>query len=113
MKPTKKMMNPMTTKTVKSAALSLLARQPYTAKRLSDKLYQKGYDQQEVEEVIEWCCRERYVDDAAWAARAAELKARKGWDRYKIAAYLRYYGIGRDDIDDALEALEDTEEYDD
>ncbi len=90
--------------------MSLLARQPYTSKRLSEKLYQKGYEQHEVEEVIEWCCEERYIDDTAWAARAAELKARKGWDRYKIAAYLRYYGIGRDDTNQALDSLENTEE---
>ncbi|MDR1669907.1 MAG: recombination regulator RecX [Oscillospiraceae bacterium] len=103
----------MTAKSVKAAALSLLSRQAYTSARLSGKLSQKGYTQQEIEETIEWCNGERYLDDGAWARRAASRKAEKGWERRKIAAYLRYYGIGRDDIDaalDALEELEDTEE---
>ncbi|MDR0293523.1 MAG: recombination regulator RecX [Oscillospiraceae bacterium] len=99
-----------TIKPVRTAALSLLARQPYTARRLALKLSEKGYPQQEIEGVIEWCVGQKYLDDAAWALRAAERKAAKGWDRRKIASYLRFYGISRDDITDALKALE-TDEY--
>ena len=88
----------------------MLARQPYTAKRLAQKLLEKGYPQQETGEIIEWCIEEDYLNDAAWAARKAEQKAAKGWEKRKIAEYLRYYGISRGDITSALEALE-TDEY--
>ena len=96
--------------TVKNKALSLLARQPYTSKRLADKLFEKEYPQQEIEEIIEWCIEAGYLNDAEWAARKAEQKAKKGWEKWKITAYLRHYGITRADSTDALNALE-ADEY--
>ncbi|MCL2003272.1 MAG: recombination regulator RecX [Oscillospiraceae bacterium] len=96
--------------TTKTKALSLLARQPYTSKRLADKLYEKDCPQHEVDETIEWCIGEGYLNDSEWAGRKAAQKAAKGWETRKIAAYLRYYGISRQDITDALNALE-TDEY--
>lgn len=103
-----------TSKPIKTAALSLLARQPYTTKKLKEKLMQKGYVQQEIEEIIEWCNEAGYLDDSAWATRAAERKSQKGWDRRRIYAYLRAYGVSRLDAEEALNALEisETEEYD-
>jgi SOS response regulatory protein OraA/RecX len=92
---------------VKRKALALLAKQAYTADRLAYKL--NGYPQQEVGEVIEWCITQGYLNDAEWAARKASQKAAKGWDKYKISAYLRHYGICREDISKALDALEDTD----
>jgi SOS response regulatory protein OraA/RecX len=94
----------------KDKALALLARQPYTSKRLADKLLQNAYGQHEVGDVIEWCIGSGYLNDAEWAARKAGQKASKGWDRYKISAYLRHYGISREDINSALEGLDGTDE---
>ena len=91
--------------TAKNKALALLARQPYTRKRLTEKLYEKEYEHHEVEEAIEWCIEEGYLNDTEWAARKAAQKAAKGWDSYKIAAYLRHYGISREDITSALDEL--------
>ena len=88
----------------------MLARQPYTAKRLADKLLEKGFPQQEAEGVIEWCIAEGYLNDAEWAAAKAAQKHRKGWDRWRISAYLRHYGISREDCSNALDAL-DANEY--
>ena len=88
----------------------MLAKQPYTSKRLADKLYEKAYEQQEVENVIEWCVGEGYLNDAEWAARKAGQKASRGWNRCKVAAYLRHYGISRGDIEAALDTLEGTNE---
>jgi regulatory protein len=96
--------------TAKTKALSLLARQPYTSRRLADKLCEKDFPQQEIDEVIEWCVEEGYLNDSGWAARKAAQKSDKGWDFRKIAAYLRHYGISRDDITGALEAL-DVDNY--
>jgi SOS response regulatory protein OraA/RecX len=92
----------------KNKALALLAKQPYTSKRLADKL--REYEHHEVGEVIEWCIEQGYLNDAEWAERKAGQKASKGWDRYKITAYLRHYGISRGDIDAALDSPEDTDE---
>jgi SOS response regulatory protein OraA/RecX len=89
--------------TAKNKALALLARQPYTSRRLADKL--KAYEHHEVGAVIEWCTAQGYLNDAEWAARKAEQKAKKGWDRCKIAAYLRHYGILREDITAALDSI--------
>jgi regulatory protein len=102
--------------TAKNKALSLLARQSYTSRRLADKLLEKGFEQQETDDAIEWCTGQGYLNDAGWAARKAEQKSAKGWSQYKIASYLRHYGIQREDISGALEALEegrmpDTDEY--
>ena len=83
----------------------MLARQAYTARRLAAKLLEKDYPQHEVEEVIEWCIGQGYLNDGEWAARKAGQKAAKGWDNYKIAAYLRHYGISREDIDFAIGEL--------
>ena len=71
---------------------------------------EKDYEHQEVEEIIEWCIEQGYLNDAEWAERKAAQKAAKGWERYKISAYLRHYGISREDITNALDALEDTDE---
>jgi len=99
-------------KPVKSAALALLARQPYTARRLADKLSQKGYPESEIGAILEWCAETGYVNDAEWAVRAAERKAAKSWDRRKIYAYLRSYGITRADAEDALRTIKsDTSDY--
>ena len=91
--------------TIKKAALTLLSRQPYTVYRMGEKLKQKGFSAEETEECLEWCVRAGYLNDSAWAERAAELKAAKGWDNYKIAAYLYHYGISRENITNAIDAL--------
>jgi regulatory protein len=96
--------------TAKNKALALLARQPYTSKRLADKILEKGYEHHEAEEAIEWCIGQGYLNDAEWAERKAARKAAKGWDKYKIAAYLRHYGISREDIAGALESLQGAED---
>ena len=96
--------------TTKNKALALLARQPYTSKRLADKLYEKACPQHEVEEIIEWCTAQGYLNDAEWAERKAGQKFSKGWEHYKIASYLRHYGISREDITNALDGLEGTDE---
>ena len=92
-------------KPIKGASLSLLARQPYTTRRLFEKLLQKGYCHDEIENIIEWCGEAGYLDDASWAVRASERKHAKGWDRRKVYAYLKSYGISREDAENALNML--------
>jgi SOS response regulatory protein OraA/RecX len=92
--------------TTKNKALGLLAKQPYTVKRLTQKLLEKGFPQDEIADVTEWCIGMGYLNDAEWAERKTLQKAAKGWDKRKIAAYLRHYGVGRCDITDALNGLE-------
>jgi SOS response regulatory protein OraA/RecX len=97
--------------TTKNKALGLLSRQPYTVKRLADKLGDKNCPQHEIAEVIEWCIEQGYLNDGEWALRKAGQKSAKGWDRYKISAYLRHYGISREDTEFAIGELDHTDEY--
>ncbi|MFD0671663.1 regulatory protein RecX [Cohnella sp. GCM10027633] len=88
-------------------ALAMLERKARTTTELSRALKRKGYAQEAVSGAIDRLRANRMVDDSAFAKRFAEQRAtnqRKG--RMLIRQELLQRGVGRPDIDEAIEQIE-------
>lgn len=88
-------------------ALAMLERKARTTSELSRALKRKGYVQEAVAGAIDRLRNNRLVDDSAFAKRFAEQRAtnqRKG--RMLIRQELLQRGVGRPDIDEAIEQIE-------
>lgn len=72
------------------------------------KLRQWGATERQVDEVMDYLRRHRYLDDARYAGAYARDKFRfNGWGKKKIALYLRQAGVPDACIAEALEALDE------
>lgn len=86
-------------------SLWYLSRYSATTKKMSGKLYEKGYKKLVVDNVISKLCDIKYLDDYAYAQLFAQTKSKKlGANRLK--AELRRCGVATDIIDEVVGALE-------
>ena len=91
-------------------ALDLLARRAHSRAELERKLLARGYEEDEVERVLERLLAARLLDDKAYAEHQAERMAQgKGFAPRRIAQELRRRGVDSDTIDAAVDSLEDYE----
>ncbi|OMF83290.1 regulatory protein RecX [Paenibacillus glucanolyticus] len=84
-------------------ALNHLSRKPRTAKEISQRLQQKGFEQNSVETTLERLEKDNLVDDALYAKMWAEQRMtshKKG--RLWVKQELRQKGIGTELISEAL-----------
>ncbi|RKP55530.1 regulatory protein RecX [Cohnella endophytica] len=89
------------------SALYMLETKARTTAELSRALKRKGYEAEIIAACVERLQARRFVDDAAYAKRFAEQRAsgqRKG--RMLIRQELMQRGVGRADVDRALEELD-------
>lgn len=95
-------------KLVRERALSLLAAREYTRCQLYDRLLQKGADEQAAESAVQRMQELGLLDDAGYACRAAADMARlKGYAPRRIRQELRRRGLGEEEIEAALAALQE------
>lgn len=111
---------PATQKRLRNAALYYIDRYATSAEHLKSVLMRRvsrsarlhNTDPREgqawVDEIVEDLVNRKLVDDAAFAETRAVSLHRGGASRRKIAMALRAKGVGTDDIDAALRALEDS-----
>lgn len=95
------------------AALSMLERKARTSRELSDALKRKGYDADIIRSCVDRLFARRVLDDSAYARRFAEQRVtsqRKG--RRLIRQELLQRGITKEDVDQALEQLDENAERD-
>lgn len=93
-------------------ALRLIEFRDRTQKELSDKLSEKGYDENIIEDEIEFLKSYGYIDDLRYAVRfTADAINLKKWGRIRIRTELIRKGIDREIVDntieDAFEQIED------
>ena len=108
------MIRKQTKMTVEAAAgrlKALCAASEQCSGDLRRKMARWGLTERQASMVIEELERERFVDDFRFAKAYAHDKLLfSGWGRYKISQGLWAKGVGRDEIDEAIEAL-DPDDY--
>ena len=92
-------------------AVQLLSRQPYTARRLRDKLRKRGFDSGTIAETLDELCACGAVDDAAYAREFVVYHADERGPR-RLWADLRSRGVDSTHIEAALASLEERDEGD-
>lgn len=85
--------------------------QPRTAFEIDQKLVREGIRGEVRRDVLAWLEKRGLVDDARYAGRYAQEKARtKSWSKRKIFAMLRQKGVSPDLIKAALDGLDEDRE---
>ena len=93
----------------KARALSLLDRRDYSRKMLIDKLCEKAISTADAEEVADWLCSLRVVDDSRYAGIVVRHYAAKGYGKKRIEQELYRRGIAKELWDTALEEMPEQE----
>jgi len=92
-------------------ALSVLSRQAKSEKQLIDKLKEKGYDNQFIDNAIIKLKQQKYIDDERYSEMLINSKinvSKYGKRRIKEALYEK--GIDRETIDEKIEQLTEEDE---
>lgn len=87
-------------------ALGLLVRREHSRKELGRKLQGRGTDPTEIETALESLVRSDYQNDSRFAQALARTRAQAGYGPVWIRAELATHGLGRSDIDLALETCD-------
>lgn len=96
-------------KQAKLKALSLLTDMDRTEEQLRQKLKQKSYEDDVVEQAIDYVKSFGYIDDFKYAQRFVENR-KKTKSRQEISAMLSQKGVSRQLIADALEMCYSSED---
>ena len=96
-------------KTVRECALALLEFRDRTERELRQKLKEREYNPEEIEETVLFLKEYRYLDDEAYAGRYIRSCASRK-SRRQIRADLECKGVNRDIIDFTLQEEEVDEE---
>lgn len=96
----------------KDKALRLIEFRAHSEKELRIKLKRSGAAEQDIDEIIEFCRRYKFIDDRAYAAsKARELANLKKFGRRRIEQELAARGIAKEYISAAVDELDgETEE---
>ena len=105
------MENKPTNKSAFDAAVKYLAASPRSEKEVKEKLYQKGYHKNEVEEALKKCREYRYLDDEAYV-KSYLLSYGEKYGRKKIIYALTFEkNVDKQVVEDIVfEALTDETE---
>lgn len=93
-------------------ALRLIEFRDRTQKELRDRLLEKGYDENTIEDEIEFLKSYGYINDTRYAERfVSDAINLKKWGKIRIRTELLRKGIERDVIDNTIEdAFEEIED---
>jgi len=101
----------MSTERAKSYAIKLLGYRMYTVKQMSDKLTEKGFEQDAVDEVLFELCKSKLLDDLNYATLYIEDSVNlKQKGRFRIQQELMEKGVEKGVISRAFESAE-VDEY--
>jgi regulatory protein len=106
------MPRPAPPRTPYARALARLARRDHSEQEIRRALRRDGFGEDEADETVARLRRERYLDDAGFAARLARSRmAHAGHGRNRVRQELRRKGVGRATAEAGLrEALEEVSE---
>ena len=91
----------------RQVALSLLARREHSKLELHHKLWRRGFDPAEVEQVLEELSAENLLSDARFAEVYAHSRVDKGYGPLRIRRELSERGVSDDTISGILTDLDD------
>ena len=86
-------------------SLDILNRRMKTEFELSQKLYDKGYQENEIKQTIIRLKEHGFLNDTTYAKLYADIKSKKG--NYRIKQELHKKGVHKDTIIEAIENIED------
>jgi len=96
------------------AALTLLEVRARSRREIENRLAQKGYETEIVNQVLEKLIRLEVIDDAQFAAQWVEARSRVGGSRplgkRRLAQELLGKGVTKDQIAEAVESITDEQE---
>ncbi|WP_260260913.1 recombination regulator RecX [Vibrio intestinalis] len=90
------------TLSVKEAAIQLLSRRDHGQYELAQKLSLKGYEQEEVEQALDFCASHNYLDDVRYAKSQVRQHVYKGHGERRIRQELQQKRVSENDIETAL-----------
>lgn len=97
-------------KAVKEKALRYLEYRTHSEKELIAKLKRAGAMEEDIPPVIEFLKEYGFLNDAEYAKHLArDMQHLKKYGKNRIVSELKFRGIDRDYIDDAIEELDDEE----
>ncbi len=91
--------------TAKAYAMKVVASGSVTERKLTDKLKEREYSENDIEEAVSYVKSFGYINDARLAQDMLEKLAARQWGRFKICYYLKGKGIS----DDVIENLDFSE----
>jgi regulatory protein len=91
-------------RTVRTAALALLAGRDFARRELSARLLRRGFPPPTVEAVVERLAGERLQDEGRFTEQFVSREARRGRGPVRIRMELRERGVAEADADAALDA---------
>jgi len=87
-------------------ALKLLARKWYSKKRISDKLAQKDFEDEEIKKTVQFLEDKYFIDDNKFAESLVKSKiAYKPQGKYKLKIWLKKHQFSDESIDKALSLI--------
>lgn len=84
----------------------MLGRRAHSSGDLLKKLAEKGYGEEDAAAAVGRCAELGYVNDAEYAARAAERLRERGYGPRKIAEHLEGRGVERETAREAVSAAD-------
>lgn len=93
----------------KEAAMQLLSRRDHGEYELYQKLSLKGYQQEEIEEAVNFCLDHHYLDDLRYAKSQIRQHVYKGHGERRIRQELQQKRVADDVIDVAM--LEEPQDW--
>ena len=91
-------------RTVRTAALALLAGRDFARRELTARLIRKGFSEDTVDAVVERLAAERLQDEGRFTEQFVTRQARRGHGPVRIRMELRERGISDAEADAALDA---------
>ena len=91
-------------RTVRTAALALLAGRDFARRELTARLIRKGFSEDTVDAVVERLAAERLQDEGRFTEQFVTRQARRGHGPVRIRMELRERGISDAEADTALDA---------
>jgi regulatory protein len=89
---------------LRARALEWLLNRPHSEREFRDYLYRKKIEPEQIDSLVKEFRQKGYLDDAQFAAWFSELQARRGKSDRAIRNALFKKGIGREIVDEILEA---------
>ncbi len=89
-------------RTAKKAALDLLSQCEYGRYELQQKLLNKGFGLNDIDEAIEFCREHHYLDDLRYAKDQIKLHVEKGHGERRIRQNLHVKHVRSEVVDQAL-----------
>ena len=93
----------------KNTALRIVERSYKTEKEIKEKLFEKGYEKDEIDKTLEFLSEYKFINDEAYTKMYVKDRA-KTQGRGKIKYALMKKGVDQEDIESALETIDKDEE---